>query len=162
MSFLTPFINGEASLAIGSLPLTLLIAALPHWYTIYQAEVNKVQGGWANENPRSFVARLNAKAASGKKLSELEGMILRGQAAQQNGFEWWAVWAAAVILGTLAKVPQADMTRYTVIHVACRLVYNYLYVVTSKRSLSYLRTIVFQVSNYPAVAIFFKAASALN
>ncbi|KAJ3474323.1 hypothetical protein NLG97_g9898 [Lecanicillium saksenae] len=162
MSFITPFLNGEASLAIGSLPLTLLVSALPHWYTIYKAEANKVQGGWANENPRSFVARLNAKAASGKKLSDLESMILRGQAAQQNGFEWWAVWAAAVILGTLAKVPQEQMTKYTVIHVACRLVYNYLYVTTSRRSLSYLRTLVFQVSIYPAIAIFFKAASALN
>ncbi|KAJ6781663.1 hypothetical protein PWT90_01413 [Aphanocladium album] len=162
MSFFTALANGEANLAIGSLPLTLLVSALPHWYTIYKAEVNKVQGGWSNENPRSFVARLNAKAASGKKLSDVESMILRGQAAQQNGFEWWAMWAAAVILGTLAKVPQEDMTRYTVIHVACRLVYNYLYVTTSKRSLSYLRTLVFQVSIYPAIAIFFKAATALN
>lgn len=97
MSFLEALRNGEANLAIGSLPLTLLVAALPHWYTIFKAETNKVQGGWANENPRSFVARLNAKAASGKKLSDLESMILRGQAAQQNGFEWWAVWAAAVV-----------------------------------------------------------------
>ncbi|KAK8141842.1 hypothetical protein MY1884_006713 [Beauveria asiatica] len=162
MSFLMPFLNGEASLAIGSLPLTLLISALPHWYTIYKAEVNKVQGGWSNECPRSFSARLNSKAASGHRLTDLEGLILRGQAAQQNGFEWWAVWAAAVILGTLAKLPQEDMTRYTVIHVACRLVYNILYLTTAKRSRSYLRTIVFQFSIYPSIAIFFKAASALN
>lgn len=53
------------------------------------------------------------------------------------------------------------MTRYTIIHVACRLVYNYLYVTTSTRRMSYLRTIVFQVSIYPAVAIFFKAATLL-
>lgn len=97
MSFVSALLNGEANLAIGSLPLTLLVAALPHWYTIYKAEVNKVQGGWSNENPRAFVARLHAKAATGKKLTELESMILRGQSAQQNGFEWWAVWAAAVV-----------------------------------------------------------------
>lgn len=54
------------------------------------------------------------------------------------------------------------MTRYTVIHVACRLAYNYLYVTTSKRSMSYLRTAVFQVSIYPAVAIFLQAAKLLN
>lgn len=97
MSFASALLNGEANIAIGSLPLTLLVAALPHWYTICKAEVNKVQGGWSNENPRAFVARLNAKAATGKKLTELESMILRGQSAQQNGFEWWAVWAAAVV-----------------------------------------------------------------
>lgn len=97
MSFIGSALNGEVNLAIASLPLTLLLSAVPHWYTIYKAEVNKVQGGWANENPRSFVARLNAKAASGKALSDVEAMILRGQAAQQNGFEWWGVWAAAVV-----------------------------------------------------------------
>lgn len=96
-SFVSDLFNGNVNLAIGSLPLTLFLAALPHWYTIYTAEKNKVQGGWSNENPRAFVARLNAKAASGKKLSDVEELILRGQSAQQNGFEWWAVWAVAVV-----------------------------------------------------------------
>lgn len=97
LDFIKAVANGEASLSIASLPLTLFLSALPHWYTIFKAETNKVQGGWSNENPRAFVARLNAKAASGKKLSDLESMILRGQSAQQNGFEWWAVWAVAVV-----------------------------------------------------------------
>lgn len=96
--------EGKANLAIASLPLHLLIAALPHWYSIYQAESNKVQGGWTNQNPRAFVARLNAKAASGKKLSSLEELILRGQAAQQNGYEWWAVWAVAVVRYTYSSI----------------------------------------------------------
>ena len=87
MSFFTSYLNSKASIAIGSLPLTLLIAALPLWYTIALAETNKVQGGWSNENPRSFVARLNAKAAAGQKLTDLESTIMRRQAAQQNGFE---------------------------------------------------------------------------
>jgi uncharacterized MAPEG superfamily protein len=97
MTLIDSLRSGETNASIASLPLTLLISALPHWYTIYKAETNKVMGGWANENPRSFVARLNAKAASGKVLSDVEAMILRGQSAQQNGFEWWAVWAAAVV-----------------------------------------------------------------
>lgn len=97
LNFTKAVLNGEASLPIATLPLTLFISAVPHWYTIYLASVNKVQGGWANENPRAFVARLNAKAASGKVLSDLEAKILRGQSAQQNGFEWWAVWAVAVV-----------------------------------------------------------------
>jgi uncharacterized MAPEG superfamily protein len=93
------------NLSIASLPFTLLLSALPHWYTIYLASTNKVQGGWTNQNPRAFVARLNAKAASGKQLSELEDTILRGQAAQQNGFEWWGVWAVAVVSQLLLLFP---------------------------------------------------------
>jgi len=91
------FDNGVPNLSIFSIPITLFIAALPHWYTIYIAESNKVQGGWSNENPRAFVARLNAKAATGKKLNPIEELILRGQSAQQNGFEWFPVWAVAVV-----------------------------------------------------------------
>lgn len=50
------------------------------------------------------MARLNAKAASGKKLSDLEDTILRGQAAQQNGFEWWGVWAVAVVRDSIELI----------------------------------------------------------
>ena len=96
-AFFKPLVNGEINLSIASLPLTLLLPALSHWYSIGIAEKNKVQGGWTNQNPRAFVARLNAKSAMGKKLSDVEELVLRGQAAQQNGFEWWAVWAVAVV-----------------------------------------------------------------
>lgn len=94
---ISALVSGRANLSVASLPATLLLSALPHWYTIYLAESHKVQGGWTNQNPRAFVARLNARAAIGKKLTDLEETILRGQSAQQNGFEWWAVWAVAVV-----------------------------------------------------------------
>ncbi|VUC37261.1 unnamed protein product [Clonostachys rosea] len=159
--FFSAVVSGRANLSVASLPATLLLSALPHWYTIYLAESNKVQGGWTNQNPRAFVARLNVKAANGKKLTDLEETILRGQSAQQNGFEWWAVWAVAVVFGYLAKLPAAEMNRYTLIHVGMRAVYNYLYISTKSRRGSYLRTAVFQLSLYPAVAIFCRAALAL-
>jgi hypothetical protein len=54
------------------------------------------------------------------------------------------------------------MNRFTVIHVACRVIYNYLYVSTKSRGGSYLRTAVFQFSVYPSAAIFFKAAQLLS
>ncbi|KAL1607993.1 hypothetical protein SLS60_002932 [Paraconiothyrium brasiliense] len=162
MSSIANAIFGEnVNFSFASLPLTLLLPALSHWYTIYLASANKVQGGWTNQNPRAFVARLNAKAASGKKLSDLEDTILRGQAAQQNGFEWWGVWAVAVVIGYLIKEPKASMDRYTMIHVASRIVYNILYVSTRRRKYSYFRTAAFQLGVYPAIAIFCRAAKVL-
>lgn len=65
------------------------------------------------------------------------------------------------IVGNIANIPREDMLRYTVIHLVSRAIYNYLYVVTKTRKYSYLRTIVFQISIYPSVAIFFKAATLL-
>ncbi|KAF9730917.1 hypothetical protein PMIN06_005810 [Paraphaeosphaeria minitans] len=149
------------NLSIASLPFTLLLSALPHWYTIYLASSQKIQGGWTNQNPRAFVARLNAKAASGKKLSEIEETILRGQAAQQNGFEWWGVWGVAVVFGYLMKEPKASMDYYTMVHVGARIAYNYFYLTTSRRKSSFLRTATFQVGLYPAVAILCRAAKVL-
>lgn len=101
--FFSGLFDGKTNLSIASLPGHLLLAAIPHWYSIYKAESNKVQGGWSNENPRAFVARLNARAAAGKKLSDLEELILRGQSAQQNAFEWWPVWAVAVVCCSNAR-----------------------------------------------------------
>lgn len=80
-----------------SLTFTLALPLVPHWLSILRVMQTNLNGGWPNENPRSFVARLNAKAAMGKKLSDLEQFVLRGQAAQMNGWEWWPVWAAAVV-----------------------------------------------------------------
>ncbi|CAG9990555.1 unnamed protein product [Clonostachys byssicola] len=145
----------ETNISVASLPATLLLSALPHWYSIYLAQSNRVEGGWKNQNPRAFVARLNAKAGSGKKLTDLEETILRGQSAQQNGFEWWPVWAAAVAFGYLSNVSVDDMNQYTLIHLSMRMLYNYLYVTTKTRRGSYLRTIVFQVSLYPAPTLYF-------
>ncbi|UZJ54282.1 hypothetical protein CBS101457_003602 [Exobasidium rhododendri] len=156
------FDNGTPNLSVFSLPITLFIAALPHWYTIYIAESNKIQGGWSNENPRAFVARLNSKAASGKKLNATEEMILRGQSAQQNGFEWFPVWAAAVILGNMAKLPKDSLNTMTLIHLALRLLYYYIYVTVGDRKTSYIRTAVFQIGLIPAITIMFKAAHALQ
>lgn len=62
----------------------------------------------------------------------------------------------------LTKVPLEQLNRYTFFHVGLRVVYNYLYVTTSKRSASYLRTLVFQASLIPAVAIFIKASTILT
>lgn len=40
---------------------------------------------------------MNSRAAQGKKLTDTEEMILRAQSCQQNGFEWFSLWAAAVV-----------------------------------------------------------------
>lgn len=53
------------------------------------------------------------------------------------------------------------MNRYTLIHLGTRVVFNYLYITTKKRSFSYARTIVFNYGVYQSVSIFFAAARAL-
>lgn len=66
------------------------------------------------------------------------------------------------VLGIQAKIPVAQMNQYALIHIVSRAIYHYLYVTTSSRKGSYLRTLVFQIGIYPAVAIFFTAARTLQ
>jgi hypothetical protein len=70
------------NLSFYTLPLTLFLAACPHWWSIQQCMTKKINGGWKNDNPRGFVASLQFKAVSGKKLSGLEKKILRAQAGE--------------------------------------------------------------------------------
>lgn len=84
MDFITDALTSTKApnLSFYSLPAALLLAALPHWWSIHHALHKKINGGWQNQNPRHYVALLNFKAASGKKLSDLEKKILRAQSGE--------------------------------------------------------------------------------
>lgn len=53
------------------------------------------------------------------------------------------------------------MNRYTAIHCASRIAYNICYLTIRSRKYSFLRTVVFWSSVYPAMAIFCRAAKVL-
>ncbi|EPQ31901.1 uncharacterized protein PFL1_00100 [Pseudozyma flocculosa PF-1] len=143
-------------------PASLVLAALPHWYTIVLAELNKVQGGWSNVNPRSWVIQLSTKAATGKKLTPLEQTILRGQAAQANSFENAYLFAATIAAGNYAKLPASELNRFVAVWLVTRAIYALLYVKTQSYAKSFVRTLVFQVGIIYIFRIWFLAHKAVN
>ncbi|PWN99607.1 hypothetical protein FA09DRAFT_337122 [Tilletiopsis washingtonensis] len=163
------FTAGAPNYSLHALPVVLFFAALPHWWAI--ATVERLQrdpkhpffrGGWDNQNPRAWVARLNAHVAAGKRLSPLEQRVLRAQSAQQNGFESFAQIAAAILAGNFARLPSHELNRVAAIYLATRLVYNYLYVTTGSKSFSFVRTIVFNTGTFVLVRLLFRAGNALR
>jgi hypothetical protein len=58
-------------------------------------------------------------------------------------------------------LPKEQLNLYTIIHIAARIVYYYLYLAMGKRAGSFLRTAAFQITIIPAIIIFFKSARAL-
>lgn len=128
------------------MPVAGLLAAWPHWYTIYLAESNKVQGGWSNVNPRSWVIQLNAKAAAGRKLSPVEQTILRGQACQSNSFENIPLFLATVIFANYAKLPKTTINNFIITYYVTRFLYTLLYLKTQSYSKSFIRTVVFNTA----------------
>ncbi|CAO1636417.1 unnamed protein product [Sympodiomycopsis kandeliae] len=153
--------SSSQNLSLWSFPAVLLLAAIPHWWSIQQCLSKKINGGWKNDNPRGFVAQLHYKQASGKKLSELEKMIIRAQAAQQNGFEWFGFWAACVLAGNLAKLPSDELNRMSALYVGSRVLYNFAYVYLEGFAPSLIRTAIFQVGVIAGLRLVYLASKVL-
>lgn len=54
-----------------------------------------------------------------------------------------------------------EMNRYAAAHVSCRVIFTALFMMTTNRTFSYVRTLVFLASMVPSVAIFQRAAAIL-
>ncbi|MEJ0099573.1 MAG: MAPEG family protein [Pseudomonadota bacterium] len=71
-------------------------------------------GGYDNKEPRRWLARQ-------------EGFRARANAAQQNGFEAFALFAAAVLMARVAHGPQARVDMLAMAFIAARVVYLPVY-----------------------------------
>lgn len=94
----------------------IFIAMLLPWITAFYAR--KIGGFIADDNhrPRSFLARAYDKAA-------------RADAAQQNGYEIFAPFAAAVIIAhATGKAAQITINYWSVLFILSRLGYLYCYI----------------------------------
>ena len=98
---------------------------------------------WAdNHDPRAFLARTRGKAA-------------RANAAQQNSYEIFPPFAAAVIIAHVTgNAAQATINLWALLFVASRLAFIYCYI--SDRPM--LRSAVFGVNLLCTVALFIAAA----
>jgi uncharacterized MAPEG superfamily protein len=157
MSSGTSFEALTSNLSWAAVPAALALGALPHWYTIYLAEKNKVQGGWSNVNPRGWIAQLNAKAATGKRLSPVEQTILRGQACQLNAFENVPLFALTVVFANVARLDKPEINRFIVTYLITRLLFTILYLRTENYWKSFIRTGVFNVGVLYIIRIWIKA-----
>lgn len=136
----------SGNLTWAAVPASCLLAAWPHWYTIYLAESNKVQGGWSNINPRAWVMQLNSKAASGRKLSPLEQTILRGQSCQANSFENIPFFLVTVLFANYSKLDKATINNFIISYLVSRFFYTLLYLKTQSYWKSFIRTVVFNAA----------------
>jgi len=80
----------------------------------------------------------NANHSPREWLDQLQGWPKRAHFAQQNGFEVFPIFAAAVIIAQLAHGPQARIDNLALAFIACRVVYLILYLA----DIAYPRTAV--------------------
>ncbi|KAJ1021984.1 hypothetical protein NDA18_005221 [Ustilago nuda] len=140
-----------------SVPTSLLLAAWPHWYTIYLAQSNGIQGGWSNINPRAFVVKLAQKP----KPTPLELLILRGQACQANSFENVPLFLAALVWANYTRLEVETINSFILGYLASRVLYTVLYLKTSTYWNSFARTVVFNFGILCIVSIWIRGGLAL-
>jgi uncharacterized MAPEG superfamily protein len=116
----------------------LIAALLPY----VAALISKVGArGYDNNDPRPWLAKL-------------QGYRARANAAQQNGFEAFAVFAVAVLVAHVSHGPQARVDTLAMVFIAARLVYLPLYLA----GWGALRSLVWGVGMVATVWIFVTAA----
>lgn len=96
------------------------------------------------------------------KPSAAVGKYLRAEAAQQNGFEVLPYFAAAIVAGNAAKLPATLLNNSAVLFLASRVVYNVLYISTTSKPVSNLRSIVYLVGISVIFNLFIQAGKALQ
>ena len=95
-------------------------------------------GGYDNENPREWLARLS-------------GWQARANAAQANSFEALPFFIGGVLVAQQAHIDQSHVDKLALAFIACRVVYIALYV-ANKGS---LRSMVWAIGYACCVAMFF-------
>ncbi|KAI3479366.1 hypothetical protein L1887_58571 [Cichorium endivia] len=112
----------------------LTLAALPHWYTIYLAESNKVQGGWSNVNPRFWVQQLIAKSATLQTVRARAVHPSRSELARPMHSKTLPLFAATLIWANYTALPLATINNFVIAYLASRALYTVLYLNTTSKS----------------------------
>ena len=103
-----------------------IVALLPYVWTI---TAKASRSGYDNNKPRVF-------------LSELSGRGARANWAQQNAFEAFPAFAAAVIIASqIAKINASTLDTLAIIFVVCRLLHGVFYVMDK----AVLRSLVWMI-----------------
>ena len=104
----------------------LLVALLPYVWTVM---AKSSQSGYDNNSPRVF-------------LSQLSGWGERANWAQQNAFEAFPAFAAAVIIANqIAKINPSTLDTLAIVFVVCRLLHGIFYIIDK----SLLRSLVWTI-----------------
>ncbi|HZR38187.1 MAG TPA: MAPEG family protein [Nevskia sp.] len=124
---------------------------IAYWCVLAAAALTYLATGLAKAGGRMPP---NANHTPREWLEQLQGWPKRAHWAQQNGFEAFPLFAAAVIIAGLAHAPQARIDSVALAFIGCRVAYLILYLA----DLSWLRTVAWICGVACCVWLFFLGA----
>ena len=122
--------------------MVLLAALMPYFCALYAKKAGGFDFTRDNADPRAFLAKT-------------EGVAARANAAQQNGFESFAPFAAAVIIAhATGGAAQGTINFWAFVFIAARAAYIWCYI----NDKPYLRSLSWAVGLLCIVCLFVAAA----
>ena len=97
-------------------------------------------GKFDNKNPRTYTRDTEGDQSIDKAT---KAKIVRAEGAQQNGFENLGLFAAAVVIGNVAKLDNSTLNMLAFGYLASRVVFNGLYIYGTTDMLSNFRSMSF-------------------
>ncbi|KAJ4336776.1 hypothetical protein N0V87_005169 [Didymella glomerata] len=135
-----------------AIPAAWILSIAPHFYA---ASLGKFD----NKNPRTYTRDTEGDQSIDKAT---KAKIVRAEGAQQNGFENLGLFAAAVVIGNVAKLPNETLNTLSVAYLASRVAYNALYVGGTTDMLSNLRSVSFLTGVGIIFTFFIKSGNVLR
>ncbi|KAF3048517.1 hypothetical protein E8E11_005482 [Didymella keratinophila] len=135
-----------------TIPAAWILSIAPHFYA---ASLGKFD----NKNPRTYTRDTEGDQSIDKAT---KAKIIRAEGAQQNGFENLGLFAAAVVIGNVAKLPNETLNALSVGYLASRVAYNALYIGGTTDTLSNLRSVSFLTGVGIIFTFFIKSGNALR
>lgn len=145
------------NIGLYSVPAGFLLCMLPHWYAIRLLSKNSGTGGFDNTNPRNQGASLQGKLSAADY-----GKWQRAEAAQQNGFDSLPLFASAVGIASLARVPAQTVNNLSVAYLASRALYNILYINTTDNAKAGIRSLTWLFGIGTLLTLLVKAGQNIN
>ncbi|CAO1622315.1 unnamed protein product [Sympodiomycopsis kandeliae] len=153
MTDLIHSLTGLSNYSLLAIPAIWVNSISAHFYA-----VSLTKGHFTNTSPREYLASINRKQTK----SALDQKYIRAEAAQQNGFENIALFAAALIAGHVAKLPASKLNSLAVYYVISRVAYNVLYIFVTSEKLASLRSVAFLSGIGIIFNLFISSAYALS
>lgn len=133
--------SATTNYSIYALPIYYALAMLPHGVAIKIAIEGK-PSKWDNRNPRAAGLKTDVQKRLGPaRFQKYE----RAESAHYNTLESFPLFAVAVILANLAKLPTQELNQFVYGIFALRIAYIIVYISTSSQLPTYLRTSIWYV-----------------
>ncbi|CZT14781.1 uncharacterized protein RCC_00735 [Ramularia collo-cygni] len=135
-----------------TIPAAWVLSIAPHFYA---ASLGKLD----NRNPRTYTREVEGDQTIDKATKQT---IIRAEGAQQNGFENLGLFAAAVVIGNVAKLDNWTLNALSGGYLASRVVYNALYITGTTEGVANARSVAFLSGIGIIFSFFIKSGNALR